>query len=56
MNCQKKLKKNSKYAWSLAKLKAVSNQPQKLLNFKYFDVISEGGNERFRKATQGTVM
>ena len=40
-------KKNSIYGWSLAKLKAVSNQPQKLLNFKYFDFISEGGDMDF---------
>ena len=29
------------------KLKVVPNQPQKLLNFKYFDVISEGGEWTF---------
>ena len=38
------------------KLKVVPNQPQKLLNFKYFDVISEGGNGLFRQATLGTVI
>ena len=31
------------------KLKVVPNQPQKLLTFKYFDVISEGGIDIFDK-------
>ena len=31
------------------KLKVIPTQPQKLLNFKYFDVISEGGIDFFDK-------
>ena len=31
------------------KLKVVQNQPQKLLNFKYFNVISEGVMDFFDK-------